>query len=270
MALGAPPTPALARGPDEAFVAVNCGAVSATLIESELFGHERGSFTGADRQHRGLFERAQRGTLFLDEITEMPIDSQVKLLRVLETRSLQRVGGQQTIAVDARVIAATNRIPREAVQAGKLREDLHYRLNVFPIAVPPLRDRMDDVELLAQHFLAEMNKQEGTSKQFSREALQRLKGYDWPGNVRELKNAVHRAVILSDDVIGVDAVPLGIAEVSGSALDVQVGMSLAEIERHSILATLDHCEGDKKLAAKTLGISLKTLYTRLSEYKPRV
>ena len=150
----------------EPFLPINCGAVSPSLIESELFGHERGSFTGADRVHRGYFERANRGTLFLDEITEMPIELQVKLLRVLETATVNRIGGSELIKIDVRVIAATNRQPEEAVAEGKLREDLLYRLNVFPIELPPLRERGEDIELLAEHFLALLNKQEGTTKRF--------------------------------------------------------------------------------------------------------
>ena len=256
----------LSRRRNESLVAVNCGAVSATLIESELFGHERGSFTGAQRQHRGHFERAHGGTLFLDEITEMSADLQVKLLRVLETGMVHRLGAQDTLPVDVRVIAATNRVPRTAVTDGKLREDLLYRLNVFPIDVPPLRDRLDDVEVLAQHFLSELNRQEGTNKQFTRAAIQRLAGHDWPGNVRELKNVVQRAFILAEDTVGIDMLSLGTTVVTGSSLSLKVGTSLSEVERHLILSTLEHCEGDKKKAAAILGVSLKTVYNKLNEY----
>ena len=257
----------LSRRHKEPFLPINCGAVSPNLIESELFGHERGSFTGADRQHKGYFERANRGTLFLDEITEMPPELQVKLLRVLETGKVTRIGGNEAFSVDVRVIAATNRRPEEAVAKGKLREDLHYRLNVFPISLPPLRDRREDVELLAQHFLATLNKEHDTAKEFTRPAVNRLKSHNWPGNVRELKNLVHRAFILADEHIGLDALPLGVQESSGSSLNVKVGTSLGEAERRLILATLEDCEGDKKKAAEVLGISLKTLYNRLNEYK---
>jgi DNA-binding NtrC family response regulator len=256
------------------FVAVNCGAVSPTLIESELFGHERGSFTGAQRQHRGHFERANKGTLFLDEITEMPADLQVKLLRVLETRTIQRVGGQETLPIDVRILASTNRSLPEAIAAGKLREDLHYRLAVFPIHVPPLRERIEDVEMLARHFLSELNRLEGTTKEFSRAALVGLKSHQWPGNVRELRNVVQRAFIMSEDVIGSESIPVGecpaVVAGSGSSAftaSMKAGMSLAEAERQLILATLAHCDADKKQAATILGISLKTLYTRLREYK---
>ena len=257
----------LSRRLKEAFLPINCGAVSPSLIESELFGHERGSFTGADRLHKGYFERSHRGTLFLDEITEMPIELQVKLLRVLETNKVTRIGGNDAIIVDVRVIAATNRRPEEAVARGKLREDLLYRLNVFPVHLPPLRDRREDVELLAEHFLAHLNKEHDTSKEFTRPALNRLRSHNWPGNVRELKNLVHRAYILADEHIGLDSLPLGVQENAGSSLNVKVGTSLGETERRLILATLEDCEGDKKKAAEVLGISLKTLYNRLNEYK---
>jgi two-component system response regulator AtoC len=257
----------LSRRHKEPFLPINCGAVSPTLIESELFGHERGSFTGADRMHKGYFERAHRGTLFLDEITEMPHELQVKLLRVLETGKVTRIGGNESIPVDVRVIAASNRRPEEAVTAGKLREDLHYRLNVFPIYLPPLRERRDDVDLLAEHFLSQLNKEQGTSKDFTRPALQRLRTHNWPGNVRELKNLVHRAYILAEEHIGIDSLPLGVQETPGSNLNVKVGTSLGEVEQRLILATLEDCEGDKKKAAEVLGISLKTLYNRLNEYK---
>jgi len=249
----------LSRRHKEPFLPINCGAVSPTLIESELFGHERGSFTGADRMHKGYFERAHRGTLFLDEITEMPHELQVKLLRVLETGKVTRIGGNEAIPVDVRVIAASNRRPEEAVTSGKLREDLHYRLNVFPIHLPPLRERRDDVDLLAEHFLSLLNKEQATSKDFTRPALQRLRTHNWPGNVRELKNLVHRAYILAEEHIGIDSLPLGVQETPGSNLNVKVGTSLGEVEQRLILATLEDCEGDKKKAAEVLGISLKTL-----------
>jgi len=262
----------LSRRHNEPFVAVNCGAVSASLIESELFGHERGSFTGADRMHRGVFEQAHRGTLFLDEVSEMPAELQVRLLRVLETGTLTRVGGTETVKVDVRVIAASNRRPEEAVAAGKLREDLLYRLNVFPIALPPLRERGEDVELLANHFLAELNREEGTEKRFTAPALVRLRGHSWPGNVRELRNVVHRAFIVSDETIGADALPLQAAAAAGGGeaeagrLLFRPGTRIAEVEKALIVATLDHFDQDKKRTAEALGISLKTLYNRLNEY----
>jgi DNA-binding NtrC family response regulator len=249
---------------------VNCGAVSPNLIESELFGHERGSFTGADRQRKGYFERASGGTLFLDEVTEMPAELQIKLLRVLETGTVVRVGGTEPIPIDVRVLAATNRNPEEAVKAGKLREDLYYRLNVFPIGLPPLRNRPGDIELLAEHFLEQLNRDAGASKTLSRNALDRLRRNAWTGNVRELRNVVHRAFILGSDEIGAEVLPLPpdapIERTGGPVLEVRVGSSIADMEQRLILATLELTEGDKKRAAETLGISLKTLYNRLNVY----
>ena len=259
----------MSRRAREPFLPLNCGAVSPTLIESELFGHERGSFTGADRVHKGYFERTNRGTLFLDEITETPLELQVKLLRVIETASVMRVGGSEALRVDVRVIAATNRSPEQAVAAGKLREDLLYRLNVFPIHLPTLWERREDVELLAQHFLNGLNQQEGTAKEFTRAAVERLRTHRWPGNVRELRNVVQRAFIMAEEHIGVDSLPLGVTEggVGESGLQLKVGTSVAEAERRLILATLEHFEGDKKKASGILKISLKTLYNRLNQYR---
>ncbi|HTH58625.1 MAG TPA: sigma-54 dependent transcriptional regulator [Paraburkholderia sp.] len=252
------------------FLAVNCGAISPNLIESEMFGHERGSFTGADRQHKGYFERANGGTLFLDEITEMPIELQVKLLRVLETGMFMRVGTTKEIETDVRLIAATNRDPEQAVAEGKLRLDLYHRLNVFPISLPPLRERGKDVELLAQSFLDELNERHGTKKQFPPAVRDMLLTYPWPGNVRELKNYVQRAHIMS--ATGSDltaAVPLQISlskPAAGTAVTIPFGTSLADADRQLILATLEQCGGVKTRAAEILGISLKTLYNRLVEY----
>ncbi len=259
----------MSRRQKQAFVPINCGAVSPNLIESELFGHERGSFTGADRSHRGHFERAHEGTLFLDEITEMPIDLQVKLLRVLETGTVLRVGGTEPVQVDVRVVAASNRRPEPAVAEGKLREDLFYRLNVFPLELPPLREREDDLVLLAEHFLEELNRESvDPPKCFTRAALDRLRAHTWPGNVRELRNVVQRAFILAPNDISVDALPLGLAEERlGNSLAIRVGTPIDEAERRLILATLEHCAGDKRKAAETLQISLKTLYNRLHAYR---
>ena len=258
----------LSRRSRAAFLPLNCGGVSPTLIESELFGHERGSFTGADRVHKGFFERADGGTLFLDEVTETPMELQVKLLRVLETAAVTRVGGTESINVDVRVVAATNRQPEEAVAAGKLREDLLYRLNVFPIHLPTLWDRREDIDLLAEHFLGLLNKEEGTSKEFTRAALERLRTHRWPGNVRELRNVVQRAFILAEQDVGLDALPLGVHEpAEGSSLQMKVGTSVAEMERRLILATLEHFDGNKKKAAEVLKIGLKTLYNRINQYK---
>ncbi|AEG72310.1 sigma-54-dependent transcriptional regulator [Ralstonia solanacearum] len=252
------------------FLPVNCGAISPNLIESEMFGHERGSFTGADRQHKGYFERANGGTLFLDEITEMPVELQVKLLRVLETGVFMRVGTNREIDTDVRVIAATNRDPEEAVADGKLRADLYHRLNVFPLQLPQLRERGKDVELLAQHFLDQLNAHNNTKKTFLPQAMDTLRAYNWPGNVRELRNYVQRAYIMSDDTgISTESVPLQVSTTqasSGSTLTIPVGTSLASADKKIILATLEQCGGVKKRAAELLGISLKTLYNRLEEY----
>lgn len=251
------------------FMPLNCGAISPTLIESELFGHEKGSFTGADRQHKGFFERAHGGTLFLDEITEMPMELQVRLLRVLETGTFMRVGTQEELSTDVRIIAATNRNPEEAVERGKLREDLYHRLSVFPLHLPPLRERKDDVVLLAHHFLEQFNAEHGTRKEFSAAALQAMQEHRWPGNIRELRNYVYRGFILADDVIQGehDVADLDHEPADAKAeISVSVGVPLADANKQLILATLKQCGGVKKTAAEMLGISLKTLYNRLEEY----
>jgi two-component system response regulator AtoC len=255
-----------------AFLAVNCGAISPNLIESEMFGHERGSFTGAERMHKGFFERAHGGTLFLDEITEMPIELQVKLLRVLETGMFMRVGTNREIETDVRVIAATNRDPEAAVEQGRLRTDLYHRLNVFPIELPPLRERGEDVKLIAQSLLDQLNTASGTDKQFAPEALAAMTAHTWPGNVRELKNYVQRSYILADDkwITATHSLPKPSAaaapRTSDAMVSISVGLTLAQADRLMILATLEQCGGVKKVAAKTLGISLKTLYNRLEEF----
>jgi DNA-binding NtrC family response regulator len=290
----------LSRRADKAFVAMNCGAVSPTLIESELFGHERGSFTGADKLRKGVFEQADGGTLFLDEITEMPPEMQVKLLRVLETLRLTRVGGTTEIAVDVRIIAATNRDPHEAVKSGALRQDLLYRLFVFPVKLPALRERGADVSLLAESFLQQMAADGAPPRAFSTAALARLSAHTWPGNVRELRNVVKRAAIMAREPLidvadlpldGPQVVPMPAAEFTsgprgtgqggtgqggtgpggagpgGEAPTLRPGMSVAEAERQLIELTLAHAAGDKRRAADMLGISLKTLYTRLKVYE---
>jgi DNA-binding NtrC family response regulator len=285
----------LSRRRDQPFITVNCGAISPTLIESELFGHEKGSFTGADRRRKGLFEQADGGTLFLDEVTEMPIELQVRLLRVLETGRITRVGGQEETKVDVRVVAATNRNPEEAVAAGKLRHDLLYRLLVFPIHLPALKDRKGDIALLAQHFLDELRKEYDQERHLSAGAIRRLEAHDWPGNVRELYNTLRRAYIMSTDEIAASdlllqgsttadatAIAVPTAPVTaqpktrtaspenpaapGSDLPIHAGMTIAAAERLLIEATLEQVGGNKKDAAQALGISLKTLYTRLQVY----
>jgi two-component system, NtrC family, response regulator AtoC len=249
------------------FLPLDFGAIPQNLIESELFGHERGSFTGAMQRRRGCFERAAGGTLFLDEITEMPIELQVKLLRVLESGSLVRVGGDEVVPVDVRLIAASNRVPREAVRDGKLREDLFYRINVFPILLPPLRERTGDALLLADQFLEGLNAAQGTSKVLSPAARDRIRTHPWRGNVRELKNEVQRAFIMCDSVVDMPDLGGGNGhEPAAASAPPEVGGSLEASERQLILATLDQCAGDKKQAAQILGISLKTLYNRLHVY----
>jgi DNA-binding NtrC family response regulator len=266
------------------WVPVNCGAISPSLMESELFGHERGSFTGAERRHKGYFEQASRGTLFLDEITEMPIELQVKLLRVLETNSMARVGGEQPIQVDVRILAASNRNVQQAIDEGKLRPDLYYRLKVFQIDLAPLRDRRDDIKLLAQAFLEDLIQSEGRAKRFSDRAFEMLAQYNWPGNVRELRNVVHFAYVLSEDTIDIDSLPAEVqrggkvpeapvaaeskgGETSSGTFTVRVGSTIAEVERRLILATLREYQEDKPKSANVLGISLKTLYNRLNQYQ---
>ncbi|MGZ5036007.1 MAG: sigma-54-dependent transcriptional regulator [Usitatibacter sp.] len=268
----------LSRRRKHSFLAINCGAISPNLIENEMFGHERGSYTGADRQHKGYFEQADGGTLFLDEITEMPLELQVRLLRVLETGSLMRIGTSREIATDVRIIAATNRDPREAVRAGKLREDLYHRLNVFPLAMAPLRERGEDIEPIANHFLEEMNEACGTRKKFAPGALARMKQHPWPGNVRELKNYIHRVFIMAGDE-GLEGPapeteqtlmrnPTSASQQStgAPAITVPLGTPLSVAARELILSTLEHCGGERKRTAEMLGICTKTLYNRLREY----
>ena len=253
-------------------VAINCGSIPASLIEAELFGYEKGSFTGASRSHAGVFERATGGTLFLDEVTEMPLDMQTRLLRVLETGRFYRVGGTQEIKTDIRVVAATNRNITEAVANKQLREDLMYRLAVFPLHVPPLRERAGDVALIAHSLLDTLNRANSTAKQFSPAFSEALKAHRWPGNVRELKNTIERAYILADEVLD-DVLPICMParaveaeEVRPPGLHVPLGSRLDEAERSLIEVTLDYCEGDKRKAAAVLGCSLKTLYNKLNSY----
>jgi DNA-binding NtrC family response regulator len=294
----------LSRRRKRPFLAVNCGAISPNLIESEIFGHEKGSFTGADRQHQGFFERATGGTLFLDEITEMPLELQVKLLRVLETGRFTRVGSTASQEADVRIIAATNRRPQQAVATGKLREDLFYRLNVFPIELPPLRERLSDVPLLANHFLLRIGEQEGQARRFTPAALAQLAAYQWPGNVRELRNAVQRAYVMAQGAeiderwlpradehpgaaagavagtgtaavlappppVALAAAPLAApmaAAAEAESITLPIGTSMAQAERLLVLATLRHFNHHKERTAAVLGISLKTLYNRLKDY----
>ncbi|VBK85634.1 sigma-54 interaction domain-containing protein [Burkholderia pseudomallei] len=251
------------RGP---FVPVNCGAIPADIAESQLFGHEKGSFTGAAAQHIGFFEAARGGTIFLDEVAEMSRDLQVKLLRALESNTITRVGGSEPIALDVRVVAATHHNPAEAVQEGRFREDLFYRLAVFALRVPALRHREDDIEGIAQELVDTLNSRHSTRKRLSWQALKTLRTYSWPGNVRELRNAIERAYILSDEQI--EQLPVRRLaprdDVRRNAMTLPLGMTLAHSQQRFIAASLKYFDGDKPRTAKALGISLKTLYNRLA------
>jgi len=267
------------RGP---FVAVNCGAISPHLVESELFGHEKGSFTGAERRRAGTFEMAHGGTLFLDEVTEMPPDLQVKFLRVLDTRTFRRVGGNEEMDVDVRLVASSNRDLAEAVKSGSFRPDLFYRLNVFPLRMPSLRERKADIPALASHFLSQVEEKERRGfTSFDERALGVFDRHDWPGNVRELKNAVHRAYVLSDPPViqagaaeavldashpAVSPPVVNAKEESWPEVPVRVGEKLEAVERKLLIATLQAVNGDRRTAAEILGISLKTVYNRLKQY----
>ncbi len=272
----------LSRRARQPFIAINCGAISPTLVESELFGHEKGAFTGADRRRAGTFEMANGGTLFLDEVTEMPPELQVKFLRVLETRTFRRVGGSEELDLDIRLIASSNRDLAEAVRMETFRADLFYRLNVFPLRLPTLRERKEDIPLLANHFLSEIEEKERRGfSSFEPRALESFATHSWPGNVRELKNAVHRAYVLSDPpAIEAEAAaavltdsafetprPLAGGDDSWPRVEVRVGETLQTIEKKVLTATLHAVKGDKRQAAELLGVSLKTIYNKLKEYQ---
>jgi len=253
------------------FVAVNCGSLSRELAASELFGHEKGSFTGAVRRHPGFFKRADGGTLFLDELAEMPVELQPHFLRVLETGSVLPVGSEREVPVDARTVAATNRDPKKAIADKALREDLYYRLSVFPITLPPLRARIQDVPLLVDHFLGQAQTASGPeTRRFSSEDGARLRGYHWPGNVRELRHVVLRAAIMTDPNESALRLPerfdSPFNEPNGQQ-GLAIGRSIRDVERELIMRTLEHLNGDKRAAAETLGISLNTLYNRLNAYE---
>ena len=263
----------------QSFLAVNCGALVQTLAESELFGHERGAFTGAASRHAGVFEQADGGTLFLDEVSEMPVPLQSKLLRVLETQEIRRVGSEKPIAVDVRVVAATNRDLKAEAKAGRFREDLLFRLNVVRIEVPPLRDRPEDIPLLAESYLRQLAREGRVhGKQFSADALQALGRYPWPGNVRELQNTVaHAAIMATTEEIQPNDLPIELATVSGdwlSALDrilpdlVPLASTLKSIENHLIQRALSRCQGVQAKAAELLGISRSLLQYKLKGAPP--
>ena len=255
-------------GREGPFLTINCGAIPESLIANELFGHEKGSYTGANRAQPGLFERAEGGTVLLDEVTELPLEHQPHLLRVLETRTVTRIGGGKPIPIDVRVVAATNRVDQPLVQDKVLREDLFYRLMVFPIVLPPLRERTGDIPEIVQSVLEAWNSEHGTNVTCTPDIMERLEEHDWPGNGRELKHTVQRLAILSgggeivdppdffDDFVG-----------NGGGPGVPVGTSIRELERRLIVATLEHFNGDRTRTAATLGISQKTLYNRLKSYQ---
>ena len=252
------------------FVAINCAAIPETLIESELFGHERGAFTGATERRLGCFELADGGTLFLDEIAEMDNSTQAKLLRVLQEGNFRRVGGGKTeIQVDVRVVAATNRVPSEAMAQGQLREDLFYRLNVFAIALPPLRDRKEDLPLLVRTFIEEFNRQDNRQvRGLTPEAERALEQYRWPGNVREVRNVVQRAVVLGGTgLMDVEHLPENVIRTVAPSAPAATGVTpIREMEREMIMRALEETGQDKRRAAALLGISLKTLYNKLAKY----
>ena len=256
------------------YVGVNCAAIPETLLESEIFGHEKGSFTGASERRMGCFEMAHRGTLFLDEIGEMAPATQAKLLRVLQERSFRRLGGRQELQVDVRVLAATNIDPHEAVKSGKLREDLYYRLNVFTIVLPPLRDRREDIPLLVQSFLGEFNDRYNKNvRAASQEAMRHLEAHTWPGNIRELRNVVERATIVAEGEFiepkHLPSMPDAARPAPDGAPSVSFkpGVTVDEAERQLILLTLEHTGNNKTKAAEILGISLKTLHNKLNRMK---
>ena len=257
-----------------AFVALNCAAIPETLLESEIFGHEKGAFTGADGKRQGCFELAHGGTLFLDEVAEMAPATQAKLLRVLEERSFRRLGGSQEIRVDVRVLAATNRDPLEAIKDDRLREDLFYRLNVFTLELAPLRKRRSDVPALVSYFIQEFNEANGKSvSRCGTEALDLLEAYGWPGNVRELRNVIERAVIVAKGrEILADELPAPVIDSRGGGekedgVDIPVGTTVEQAERDLILKTLEATGQNKTRAAEILGISLKTLHNKLKKYR---
>lgn len=259
------------------FVAVNCAAMSEHLVESELFGHERGSFTGAVEMHRGKFELANTGTLFLDEVGSLRLDLQAKLLRVLQEREFERVGGSKTIRTDVRIVAASNQDLRQMVAERTFREDLFYRLNVVPVHVPPLRDRREDIPLLVHHFLAKYNKAFGRQVQgFTPEALAILTHYHWPGNVRELENVIERLVVISRQrLLDVNDMPLDLVSVRGQlandlfATGADLRQAKAEFERHYILQTLEKHGWNQTEAAKSLGVHRNTLLTKMDMLRIR-
>jgi DNA-binding NtrC family response regulator len=261
---------------DKPFVAINCSAIPESLMESELFGHEKGAFTGAASRRQGCFELADTGTLLLDEIGEMPALLQAKLLRVIEERAVRRLGSRKEIEVDVRLLAATNRQPQQAVAEGKLRDDLLYRLNVFGIHLPSLRERKEDLPVLAQHLVTQLAERHGRPARFmSSAALEALQFHSWPGNVRELRNVIERAVIICSgpQIERHHFAPYPIEQRerlrNEDTLSLPVGTPLEEVERQMIMRTLQKTKNNKTRAAELLGISLKTLHNKLNLYRER-
>jgi two-component system response regulator AtoC len=251
---------------DQAFVAINCGAVSETLLESELFGHEKGAFTGALQRKPGLFEVADRGVLFLDEVGEIAPSVQIKLLRALESKEFFRVGGTRPVRSDVRLVSATNKDLKHATQTGEFREDLFYRLNGVTLRLPPLRERKDDIALLARHFLDRFAPQ----KKLSARAIQTLQQYSWPGNVRELLMLIQRACVLTaSDTIDAEELPLDVRDQNWKSAAVRTGLTLAEMEKEYIETVLQENEGHRGKTARALGIDPKTLYNKLGPERPR-
>jgi two-component system response regulator HydG len=257
---------------DAPFIKINCAALTETLLESELFGHEKGSFTGADRRREGKFRQADGGSLFLDEVSEMSPAMQVKLLRVLQEHELTRVGGTEVIKINVRVIAATNKDLRKEIENGKFREDLFYRLNVVTLFVPPLRERKEDIPLLAQHFLQLFTEKNNKKiKGFTPQAMEKLLKYSWPGNVRELMNAVERAVVLSrTEYLDAEEITLLMGDnptIKEAEPCTQENVPLDEVEKRTIMETLNSAGGNKSEAARRLGITRKTLRAKLERYE---
>jgi len=254
---------------DRPFVAVNIGAVPENLLESELFGHEKGSFTGADRRKSGLFEKAENGTLFLDEIGEMPLQLQVKMLRVLQDKVFKRLGGLEDIPIKARIVAATNRKLEEMVKKSLFREDLYYRLNVARLEIPPLRERIDDLPQLCGFLLKKLNKRMNMNIQsFSKTAWEALKSYDYPGNIRELENILERAMIFADDTeLTEEDLELKFSAQAEVHQAKQIGRTLKDLERETILAALQRWEWNRSRAAKELGISRRTIISKIKEFE---
>ncbi|WP_198532149.1 sigma-54 dependent transcriptional regulator [Salinivibrio sp. IB872] len=255
--------------PNAPFMAINCGALSPELIESELFGHVKGAFTGAHQDHAGIFHQAEGGTVFLDEITEMPQALQVKLLRVLESGEYRPVGSTHNQRANVRLVAATNRDPQQAIASSRLREDIYYRLAQFVVNVPPLREREGDIEALTTHFLAELNHQFHTQKGIDPQAIKRLNAHRWPGNVRELKHAIEHGYLLCAETILPDDLPQAVITPTNTSTAIMLpeSLTLDALERLAITQTLTRCDGNKTRTAEVLGISPKTLYNKLNQYQ---